>query len=113
MVDELTRISQLHLQGFHCAQVLLIMGLEQQGKEDPDLIRAMSVEQSDDHHDVLAEIMSLLPTNNEPVKYNFTLMGEDNPHRMYEHGCDYIVKRFDEEFARAFENVKMEMYERV
>ena len=42
MMDELTRISQLHLQGFHCAQVLLIMGLEQQGKEDPDLIRAMN-----------------------------------------------------------------------
>ena len=41
-MDELTRISQLHLQGFHCAQVLLIMGLEQQGKEDPDLIRAMN-----------------------------------------------------------------------
>jgi hypothetical protein len=42
MVDELTRISQVHLQGFHCAQVLLIMGLEQQGKQDPDLIRAMN-----------------------------------------------------------------------
>ena len=41
-MDELTRISQLHLQGFHCAQVLLIMGLEHQGKEDPDLIRAMN-----------------------------------------------------------------------
>ena len=35
-MDELTRISQLHLQGFHCAQVLLIMGLEQQGKEDAE-----------------------------------------------------------------------------
>ncbi len=41
-MEELTRISQLHLQGFHCAQVLLIMGLEYQGKEDPDLIRAMN-----------------------------------------------------------------------
>lgn len=41
-MDELTRISQLHMQGFHCAQVLLIMGLEHQGKEDPDLIRAMN-----------------------------------------------------------------------
>ena len=41
-MEELTRISQLHLQGFHCAQVLLIMGLEYQGKEDPDLIRTMN-----------------------------------------------------------------------
>lgn len=103
--------TQKVIQGFeaHFKPVAEKTNLEQLA----DLIRAMSVEQSDDHHDVLAEIMSLLPTNNEPVKYNFTLMGEDNPHRMYEHGCDYIVKRFDEEFARAFENVKMEMYERV
>ena len=42
MMDELTRISQLHLQGFQCAQILLFMGLEHQGKEDPDLIRAMN-----------------------------------------------------------------------
>jgi hypothetical protein len=41
-MDELTRISQLHLQGFQCAQILLIMGLEHQGKENPDLIRAMN-----------------------------------------------------------------------
>ena len=40
-MDERTRISQLHLQGFHCAQILLTMGLEHQGKEDTDLIRAM------------------------------------------------------------------------
>ncbi|HIJ68428.1 MAG TPA: C_GCAxxG_C_C family protein [Deltaproteobacteria bacterium] len=29
-------------QGFHCSQILLFMGLEAQGKSNPDLIRAMS-----------------------------------------------------------------------
>jgi C_GCAxxG_C_C family probable redox protein len=33
---------QLAQQGFHCSQVLISMGLEAQGKTNPDLIRAMS-----------------------------------------------------------------------
>ncbi len=41
-MKEEERIFELHLQGFHCAQILLMMGLEHQGKEDPDLIRAMN-----------------------------------------------------------------------
>jgi C_GCAxxG_C_C family probable redox protein len=36
------RIAQLNLQGFHCSQILLILGLERQGKNNPDLVRAMS-----------------------------------------------------------------------
>lgn len=41
MSREADRILQLHMQGFHCAQILLLLGLEQQGKENADLIRAM------------------------------------------------------------------------
>lgn len=41
MADELTRIAELLQQGFCCSQVLLLMGLEAQGKEDPDLVRAV------------------------------------------------------------------------
>jgi formate dehydrogenase major subunit len=78
-----------------------------------DLLRAKGVEQNDDHHGVLSEIMSLLPSGHEPVKYNFTVMAGDNPNRMYDHGCDYIVKRFDEEFKKAFETVKIDQYESV
>jgi len=33
---------QLAGQGFYCSQVLLVMGLEAQGKSDPDLIRSMA-----------------------------------------------------------------------
>jgi hypothetical protein len=78
-----------------------------------DLLGAQGIVQSEDHHEVLAEVMSLLPNSEEPATYHFTLMGEDNPHRMYDHGCDYLVKRFDEEFENAFDNVKIDLYERV
>jgi C_GCAxxG_C_C family probable redox protein len=41
-MDELLRMLQLAGQGYHCSQILLFMGLEAQGKADPDLIRAMA-----------------------------------------------------------------------
>ena len=42
MNDEMIRMIQLAGQGFHCSQILLTMGLEAQGKSNPDLIRAMA-----------------------------------------------------------------------
>jgi len=42
VTDEMIRMMQLAGQGFYCSQVLLIMGLEAQGKSNPDLIRSMS-----------------------------------------------------------------------
>ncbi|VBB07797.1 cgcaxxgcc motif [Lucifera butyrica] len=41
-MSEMARIAQLNMQGFHCSQILLILGLERQGKSNPDLIRAMT-----------------------------------------------------------------------
>jgi C_GCAxxG_C_C family probable redox protein len=41
-MDELLRMLELSGQGFHCSQILLFLGLEAQGKSDPDLIRAMA-----------------------------------------------------------------------
>ena len=35
------RMLELSRQGYFCAQILLLMALESEGKEDPDLIRAM------------------------------------------------------------------------
>ena len=40
-MDELLRMLELAGQGFHCSQILLSLGLEAQGKRNPDLIRAM------------------------------------------------------------------------
>ncbi len=40
-MDELERMQALKQQGFYCSQILLQLGLEQQGKDNPDLIRAV------------------------------------------------------------------------
>jgi C_GCAxxG_C_C family probable redox protein len=40
--SEQLRMVELAAKGFHCSEVLLFMGLEAQGKTDPDLIRAVS-----------------------------------------------------------------------
>ena len=36
------RMIQLSQQGFHCSQILLIMGLEAQGKNNVDLVKSMA-----------------------------------------------------------------------
>ncbi len=41
MTDEFMRMIELSQEGFYCSQILLILGLEAQGKTNPDLIRAM------------------------------------------------------------------------
>lgn len=42
MNDDGLRMMELGLQGFHCSQILLQLALEAQGKQNPELIRAMS-----------------------------------------------------------------------
>ena len=38
-------------------------------------------------------------------KYNFSITDDDDNNRKYEYGCDYIVKSFEEDFLKAFENI--------
>jgi C_GCAxxG_C_C family probable redox protein len=41
-MDELTmRIARYKQQGFYCSQILVLLGLELQGQENPELVRAM------------------------------------------------------------------------
>jgi len=42
MNNTMLRMMELAQQGFYCSQILLWVGLEAQGKENPDLIRTMS-----------------------------------------------------------------------
>ena len=42
MSEEIARLTELHMQGFHCSQIIMIVGLEWQGKNNPDLVRAMN-----------------------------------------------------------------------
>ncbi len=41
-MDDLDRMKELKQQGFFCSQILMTLGLELQGKENPDLICAMN-----------------------------------------------------------------------
>ncbi len=40
-MDELDQLMALRKQGFYCSQILILHGLEQMGKSNPDLVRAM------------------------------------------------------------------------
>ncbi len=40
-MEDMERIRELRQQGFYCSQILMIMGMDLQGKDDPDLVRAM------------------------------------------------------------------------
>ncbi len=40
-MDDLERMQEIRAEGFYCSQVLIIQGLELQGKENPELVRAM------------------------------------------------------------------------
>jgi C_GCAxxG_C_C family probable redox protein len=42
MSDESLRMMELSLEGFGCSQIALLLGLEAQGKTNPDLVRAIS-----------------------------------------------------------------------
>jgi formate dehydrogenase major subunit len=82
-------------------------GLEQLA----DLLRAKGLEQRVvEPAEVLAEAHSLLITG-KGQKLAFSYTHEDDENRLYKHGCDNIVKRFDEDFVEAFENAKIEAYE--
>ena len=40
-MDVFDRLLELSQEGYYCAQILLLLALESEGKENPDLIRAM------------------------------------------------------------------------
>jgi formate dehydrogenase major subunit len=50
---------------------------------------------------VLMEMISLLPQKKEHGKLKFSLTGHDDSVRIFDHGCDALVKRFEEEFGNA------------
>jgi hypothetical protein len=42
MDDHLLRMLDLSRKGYYCSQIIIALGLEAQGKRDPDLVRAMA-----------------------------------------------------------------------
>jgi formate dehydrogenase major subunit len=57
--------------------------------------------------DVMNERFSSLPLQKEKdLKFELTYTEADNYARMFNHGCDYLVKRFDDEFEAAFKKTE-------
>jgi hypothetical protein len=50
------------------------------------------------------EFITLFPERKEHGKLLMHLTKEDDNHRIFEHGCDVLVKRFDDEFERSFKS---------
>jgi predicted molibdopterin-dependent oxidoreductase YjgC len=67
------------------------------------LMKKFEIKQKSKPEATMAEIAKLLPSERTETKYSFVITKENNDCRMFNHGCDYIVKRFDEEFNRAFD----------
>ena len=53
---------------------------------------------------VLEEIISLLPHGKEHEKLQFKFTQHDDFYRIFDHGCDAVVKKFDMEFEESFKN---------
>jgi formate dehydrogenase major subunit len=66
------------------------------------LMQQLGLQQSSDPDMIMQEIAGLLPASETNGKYMFTGTGEPGRKSMFAHGCDHLVKRFDEEFERAF-----------
>jgi formate dehydrogenase major subunit len=55
-------------------------------------------------HNITLEIASLLGNSKSKDKeYCLTHTSEDDSNRMFNYGCDYLVKRFEEKFKQSFE----------
>jgi formate dehydrogenase major subunit len=52
--------------------------------------------------DVMMESINLLPTIEESSKHLFCLTSDENQNRMFEYGCDHLVKYFEESFEKSF-----------
>lgn len=67
------------------------------------LMKQFEIKQKSKPEATMAEITKLLPSVEKVDKFIFVSTEENNDCRMFDHGCDYIVKRFDDEFSNAFD----------
>jgi len=54
-----------------------------------------------DYVDVMMELISMLPTTDES-SYQFIFTEKDNFNRIFDFGCDYLVKYFEDDFNQKF-----------
>jgi len=65
------------------------------------LLNEYGIKQEPDAKDIFQEAVSLLPVKQE-MSYPLIYTAKDNDFRIFNYGCDYVVKRFEEDFNKAF-----------
>ncbi len=59
---------------------------------------------NDDFIDVMMELISMLPPAAEETNYRFSNTEKDNFNRIFDYGCDHLVKYFEDDFQNKFKN---------
>jgi predicted molibdopterin-dependent oxidoreductase YjgC len=54
--------------------------------------------------DIRKEIFDFLSDVEKETNYEFVYTEKDNLNKLFKHGCDFVVKYFDERFENAFKN---------
>ncbi len=66
------------------------------------IMKVFGISSPDHPKDILMEVITLLPEHKEHGKLWMQPSCEENNKRHFDYGCDFLVKRFDEEFSQAF-----------
>ncbi len=66
------------------------------------IINRLGLPAADNPQDVFLEAIALLPGKRDHEKHTLQPTDGDNHIKLFKHGCDALVKRFDEEFNKAF-----------
>ncbi len=69
-----------------------------------DLLVKFGFDHLDSTTDVMMEAISLLPTEGKKEQLAFRYTAGQNCNRMFNHGCDVVVKQFEEKFESALKN---------
>ena len=59
---------------------------------------------TDSIDDIRKEIFELLSDIDKNGNYEFNYTEKDNLNKLFKHGCDFVVKYFNEKFVNAFKN---------
>ena len=68
------------------------------------ILKAFGISNPDSAHEILMEIITLLPAKKEHGKLHMRPTLQDNNKRHYRNGCDAVAGRFEEEFKSSFVN---------
>ncbi len=70
------------------------------------ILNQFSDSKMDTVDDIRKEIFELLAEIDHKGNYQFIYTEKDNLNKLFKHGCDFVVKYFDEHFKSSFELIK-------